>query len=192
LRNPAGNTVMPKPPDEDALPPSIDQVFSLIYEQLHHIASSVRRNEAHQTLNSTALVHEAWLRLKDSPELAATTPAHFKGIAACVMRQVLVDAARQRNAVKRGGPGAVRVPLDDWFQGMGVFDPALDAEVLALHEALGRLANMDARQAKVVELRVFSELTIPEIACEVDAGVSTVERDWRAARAWLKTQLVVI
>ncbi len=181
---------MTKPQSDDAPPPSIDQVFSLIYEQLHRIASALRRNEAHQTLNSTALVHEAWLRLKDSPQLAATSPAHFKSIAACVMRQVLVDAARQRNAGKRGGPDAVRVPVEDWFQGMGVFDPAFDLELLALHEALGKLGAMDARQAKVAELRVFSELTIPEIASELEVAVSTVERDWKAARAWLKTQLV--
>lgn len=188
---------MPNLPEQDAEeadstpeePRSIDGVFSLMYEELRRLASSVRRNEAHETLNSTALVHEAWLRLKDSPQLASTTPVHFKRIAARVMRQVLVDAARERNAGKRGGPDSIRIRADDRIEGVAALDTAFDVELLTLDEALDRLTEMDERQAKVAELRVFSELTIPEVAAELGVPVSTVERDWRATKAWLKTQL---
>ena len=168
---------------------SIDGLFSLMYEELRRLASSVRRNEAHETLNSTALVHEAWLRLKDSPQLASTTPIHFKRIAARVMRQVLVDAARERNAGKRGGSDSLRIRVDDWVEGMPAPDRAFDVELLALDEALDRLTEMDERQARVAELRVFSELTVSEVAAELDVPVTTVERDWRATKAWLKTRL---
>lgn len=164
---------------------SLNDLFSTIYEELRRLASSVRRNEVNATLNSTALVHEAWMRLRDSPQLAATSPLHFKRIAARVMRQVLVDAARERKAGKRGGSNAVRVPLDESIPGMG----GCEMELLALNEALDRLAEMDLRQAEVAELRIFSELTNPEIATELGVHLSTVERSWKVAKAWLKTQL---
>jgi RNA polymerase sigma factor (TIGR02999 family) len=197
LRNSARNTVVPKPPETDAeeagspaeSTPSIDRVFGLMYEELRRVASSVRRNESHETLNSTALVHEAWLRLKDSPQLAATTPVHFKRIAAQAMRQVLVDAARERNAGKRGSPDSIGICVNDWPEGSAKFDTAFDVEMLALDEALDRLMEMDERQSKVAELRIFSELTVPEVAAELGVPVTTVERDWRATKAWLKTQL---
>lgn len=164
---------------------ALDEVFSLMYEELRRIAAALRRNEGNITLSAGALVREAWLRLKDSPELAATTPLHFRRIAAQVMRRVLVDAARARNAEKRGGPDAIRVTVDDSVTGAGAFD----TELLAVHEALDRLAEKDARQAKIAELRIFSELTNAEIAEELAVHISTVERDWKFIRAWLKKEL---
>jgi RNA polymerase sigma factor (TIGR02999 family) len=162
---------------------SLDDLFSLIYEELRSIASSVRRNEMHSTLNSTALVDEAWLRLKDSPQLASTSRPHFKGIAARVMRQVLVDAARHRNAW--GGKEAIRVPVDESIEGATSFA----AELLAVHEALDSLAKIDPTGARVVELKYFAGLTDAEIAEELGVSKSKVERSWRAAKARLKTQL---
>jgi RNA polymerase sigma factor (TIGR02999 family) len=162
-----------------------DELFSLVYEELRRIASSVRRGERHATLESTALVHEAWLRLQDAPQLAGTSPLHFKWIAARVIRRVLVDSARERNALKRGGPDAIRVPLDDLPRGT----EDTISELLVLEEALNGLAAMDSRQAEIAEHRIFSELTIAEIADELHLSVTTVERDWRVAKAWLKTQL---
>jgi len=164
---------------------SFNDLFSLIYEELRRVASSVRRNEANATLNSTALVNEAWLRLANSPQMASTSPLHFKRIAARVMRQVLVDAARERKAKKRGGADAIRVPLAESIKRTGAFD----IEVLALNQALQRLAEMDVRQAEIAELRIFSELTNPEIAAELGVHISTIERDWRVTKAWLKAQL---
>ena len=167
------------PPEEKR---SFDDLFSLFYEELKRIAASVRRNESHNTVNTTALVNEAWLRMKGSPQLGPMSREHFKATAARVMRHVLVDTARARRSKKRDG---LRVPLDESSKAA----VAVYAEVLAAHEALDRLAQMDARQAEVAELRIFSDLTNPEIAAELDLSLSVVERDWRAAKAWLKKEL---
>jgi RNA polymerase sigma factor (TIGR02999 family) len=189
-RNLAQNTVMSESKkneaEEPVAPPeekrSFDDLFSLLYEELKRIAASVRRAESHNTVNTTALVNEAWLRMKDSPQLDRMSHEHFKATAARVMRHVLVDAARARKSKKRDG---LRVPLDESSKAV----VALYAEVLAAHEALDRLAEMDARQAGVAELRIFSDLTNPEIAAELRLSLSVVERDWRAAKAWLKKEL---
>jgi RNA polymerase sigma factor (TIGR02999 family) len=161
-----------------------DELFSLVYEELLRIASAVRRNESHSTLGATALVHETWLRLKDCPQFASTSPMHFKRIAARVIRQVLIEAARERNALKRGGPDALRVTLDDSLKAFE--DNTL--ELLEIDQALDQLAGADPRQAQVAELKVFSELTNQEIADEMGMSLSAVERSWRAAKAWLKTR----
>jgi len=146
------------------------------------MASFVRKNEAGVTLNSTALVHEAWLKLKDSPHLSATSPAHFKAIAARAMRQVLVDEARRRSARKRGGAGeAVFVTVDNAVETV----VGSDEELLALNAALEELARLNARQAQMVEDRFFGGLSVAETAAVLGLSESAIERDWRAARAWM-------
>jgi RNA polymerase sigma factor (TIGR02999 family) len=163
---------------------ALDQVFSLVYEDLRRLASVARRREPNITLNSTAVVHEVWMKLKDSPHLAATSLPHFKAIAARAMRQVLVDEARRRNSQKRGGE-VILVTLDESP------DPAAstDAELLALESALEELAEMNARQARMVELRFFGGLSVAETAEVLGVSESVIERDWRAARAWLANTL---
>jgi RNA polymerase sigma factor (TIGR02999 family) len=161
---------------------ALDEVFSMVYEELRRIASFIRKNEPGATLSSTALVHEAWLKLKDSPNLAATSLPHFKAIAARAMRQILVDAARRHHAKKRGGAGEVLlVTLDD----SAVGSPSCDAELIALDAALKDLAVLNPRQAQIVESRFFGGLSVMEVASLLDASESLVERDWRAAKAWL-------
>lgn len=161
---------------------ALDNLFSLVYEELRRLASFVRKNEAGVTLNSTALVHEAWLKLKDSPHLAGTSPAHFKAIAARAMRQVLVDEARKRSARKRGGAGeAVFVTVDDSVEPMA----NSDEELLALDAALEDLARLNARQAQMVEDRFFGGLSVAETAELLGVSESVIERDWRAAKAWM-------
>ncbi len=164
---------------------SFDDLFSLVYEELWRIARSLRRLESHSTLGSTALVHEAWLRLKDSPQLGSTSPLHFKRIAAGVIRRVLVDAARERHAQKRGGTDPVRVTLDESLRG---FEDST-FELIGVDQLLNQLGMLDSRQAHIAELRIFSELTNPEIAEEMGISLSSVEREWRVAKAWLKASL---
>lgn len=160
----------------------IDELFSLVYEELRRIAAAIVRNDGSLTLSATALVHEAWLRLKDSPRLGATTPEHFKKIAAHVIRQVLIDAARSRQAQKRGGPDALRVTLEEGLRSV----PNATLELLQVDESLRHLERLDSRQARLAELKIFSELTNPEIAEELGVSLTKVERDWRVAKAWLK------
>jgi RNA polymerase sigma factor (TIGR02999 family) len=162
----------------------LDEVFSLVYEELRRLASFIRRNEPGSTLNSTGLVHEAWMKLKNSPHLAATSAPHFKAIAAKAMRQILVDAARRRNSQKRGGAGeVVFVTLDESAEQAA---PApIEAELLALDSALQMLAELNARQAQIVECRFFGGLNVAETASLLDVSESVIERDWRAAKAWL-------
>ncbi len=161
---------------------ALDDVFSLVYEELRRLASFVRKNEVSATLNSTALVHEAWLKLKDSPQLAATSVPHFKAIAAKAMRQVLVDQARRRSARKRGGEGeAIFVTMSDSTEEV----TSCDADLLALDAALEDLARLNPRQAQMVESRFFGGLNVAETAALLGVSESAIERDWRAARAWL-------
>jgi len=164
-------------PDRRAL----DEVFSLVYEELRRLASFVRRSDGSVTLNSTALVHEAWLKLKDSPHLAETSPPHFKAIAAKAMRHVLVDAARRRNAQKRSAGEAAPAALHSSNADIA----SSDFEMLALDAALEKLAALNARQARVVECRFFGGLSVSETAALLQVSESVVERDWRAAKAWL-------
>jgi RNA polymerase sigma factor (TIGR02999 family) len=164
----------------------LDDMFSNVYEELRRIARYMRRNDRGATLNSVALVNEAWIKLKDSPHLANTSEPHFKAIAARAMRQILVDAARKRNAHKRGRAGeAFFVTLND--------SPDQSAQhhtqILEIDQALTRLEALDARQVKVFEYRFFSELTVPETAAELGISASAVERDWRAAKAWMAAEI---
>jgi RNA polymerase sigma factor (TIGR02999 family) len=165
---------------------ALDDLFSLIYEELRRLASFVRKNESSPTLNSTALVHEAWLKLKDSPHLAATSPAHFKAIAARAMRQVLVDEARRRSAQKRGGAGEFGfVDIGGSTEQM----VSCDEELLALDAALEELKRLSPRQAQVVENRFFGGLSVAETAAVLGVSESAIERDWRAAKAWLAARM---
>jgi len=163
---------------------ALDELFSVTYEELRRLASAVKRNAASVTLNPTALVNEAWLRLANSPQLATTSRLHFKRIAARAMRQVLVEAARRRNAAKRGG-GVTFLALENSMQVSG----SCEQDLLALEEALRELEQLDPRQALLVESRFFGGLDVAETAELLDVSEVTVHREWRAARAWLKHRL---
>ncbi len=175
----------------DGIPPSVqrrqlDEVFSQVYEELRRLAGAVRRNDPGANVSSTTLVHEAWLKLKDSPHLADTSVPHFKAIAARAMRQVLVDAARRRVAQKRGGKDdAIQITLDE---SIGLASSS-DAELIELDRAIDKLALMNSRQAQVVECRFFGGLNVVEAATLLSVSESVIERDWRAAKAWLASAL---
>jgi RNA polymerase sigma factor (TIGR02999 family) len=160
---------------------ALDHLFSATYEELRRLASSVRRGDPSATLNPTALVNEAWMKMAKSPEIAATSRLHFKRIAARAMRQILTEAARRRNAGKRGGGQDVTVSFDDSYQKA----PSCGDDLLRLDRALDELARMNPRQSALVESRFFGGLDIPETATLLNVSEATVLRDWRAAKAWL-------
>ena len=172
-----------RPPSSERL--ALDHLFSVTYEELRRLAGSVRRGDPSATLSPTALVNEAWLKLAKSPDLGATSQLHFKRIAARAMRQLLVEAARRRNADKRGGGAEITVVFEDTLQKK----PSGGTELLALHHALETLAEMNPRQAEMVESRFFGGLDIPETAALLEVSEATVLRDWRAAKAWLANEL---
>jgi RNA polymerase sigma factor (TIGR02999 family) len=164
----------------------LDRLFSLTYEELRRLASSVKRGDPSNTLSATALVNEAWLRLAKSPGVAATSRLHFKRIAARAMRQMLIEAARRRNAHKRGGDGEVLfVSFDDSLDRAATGSESL----LALDTALTELARLEPRQALIVESRFFGGLEISEISSLIGVSEATILRDWRAAKAWLGQEL---
>ncbi len=161
---------------------AVDTLFNLAYEELRRLASSVRRGDGSATLNPTALVNEAWLKLANSLNVSFESPLHFKRIAARAMRQLLVEAARRRNSDKRGGGDDVaRVTFDESV----IQATHSSREVLGLDSALSSLAKLQPRQAFVVESRFFGGLEIVEIAALLGVSEATVLRDWRAAKAWL-------
>jgi RNA polymerase sigma factor (TIGR02999 family) len=165
---------------------ALDQLFSLTYEELRRLASTVKRGDLGNTLSPTALVNEAWLKLAKSPGIKAESPLHFKRIAARAMRELLVEAARRRNANKRGGNGeAIFVTFDDSLDGTATSGD----ELLALDTALAELGRFEPRQAAIVESRFFGGLEISEISRLLDVSEATVLRDWRAAKAWLAMKL---
>jgi RNA polymerase sigma-70 factor, ECF subfamily len=164
----------------------LNEVFSLVYEELKRLGSYIRRGQPGATLNTTALVHEAWLKLKASKSLEFKSEAHFKHIAAKAMRQILVDAARRRAAKKRGGAGeAILVPMD--FS-VGA-SPTTSAEIIALETALQTLERMSPRQVNVIECRFYGAMTVEQTAEALEISTASVERDWRTARAWLASTL---
>lgn len=163
---------------------SLDELFSATYEELRRLASSVRRGESSDTLNPTALVNEAYLKLARSMNLVPATRLHFKRIAARAMRQVLIEAARRRSAQKRGGENAF-VTFDEQLE-TGIES---SEQLLALDSALDNLAGMEPRQARMVEYRFFGGFEMNEIAELLDVSESTILRDWRAAKAWLSREL---
>lgn len=177
----------PADPDQpaDSAREHLDQVFSAAYEELRRLAGVLARHERSQTLNPTALVHEAWIKLSRSPQVAAHAPVHFRRIAARAMRQVLVDAARRRLAAKRGGEDVVFVTFDDASESAA----ASAGDLVVMDGALERLALLDRRQAQVVECRFFAGLDSAETAEALGISLATVDRDWRAARAWLAAEV---
>jgi RNA polymerase sigma factor (TIGR02999 family) len=164
---------------------ALDRLLPLVYAELRRMAVRQLRNErAGHTLQPTALVHEVYLRLVDQRNVDWRNRAHFFGVAAQVMRRILVDHARRHNASKRGD-GLPRVSMDEANEAA-----APDGiPVLALDQALDRLAGMDAELARIVELRAFGGLTIEEAACVLKISPSTAKREWRTAKAWLTREL---
>jgi RNA polymerase sigma factor (TIGR02999 family) len=161
------------------------ELLPVVYGELRRVAAGyLRREKPGQTLQATALVHEAYLRLLREQHVSWQNRAHFCAIAANSMRQILVERARARNAAKRGG-GFHRITLDDALAVAGV--EGIDIE--ALDQALARLAEMDANQARLVELRYFGGLTIEETAEVLGVSPATVKRSWTVAKAWLKKEL---
>lgn len=164
---------------------AMDELFSAAYEELRRLASSVRRQERNVSLSPTALVNEAWLRLAKSPPFRATSPLHFKRIAARAMRQILIEAARRRHANKRGGHGACFVTFDEAIDQVASTVP----ELIALDQALTDLARLHPRQAMLVESRYFGGLDVTETATLLGISEATALRDWRAAKAWLAAEI---
>jgi RNA polymerase sigma factor (TIGR02999 family) len=173
-----------------------DSLVRLVYDELRRQAQlALRREDQGHTLQATALVHEAWLRLVDQHDAHWESRTQFFAVAAEMMRRVLLDHARSRQALKRGG-GAVQVSLGDAEQ--FVAEPgspqaersALDAvDVIALDDALTQLAKLDPQKARLVELRYFVGLSIPEAATALGVSTATVSREWAIARMWLHREL---
>jgi RNA polymerase sigma factor (TIGR02999 family) len=166
--------------------PALEALMPLVYAELRRLAAHYLKGERPgQTLQPTALVHEAYLKLlKDRPERWQNR-AHFSAIAAHAMRQVLIERARARDALKRGG-GQPRVTFDE---GLPAAAPEQSMDMLALDAALDRLAALDPGQARIVELRYFGGLSIEETAEAMKISPATVKRHWAAARAWLAKEL---
>ena len=170
---------------------ALDRLTPLVYEQLRRMARNYMRNERPgHTLQATALVNEAFLRMVDSRNLTWTDRTHFFAVCARIMRRILVDAARSRAAVKRGGQvdrveHSTAINLDQLPNPASV----MSAQVCALDEALDRLAQIDPRRAHVIELRFFGGLTVEETAQVLQTSPQTVMREWKLARAWLAREL---
>ena len=164
---------------------ALDRLTPLVYAELRRLAKSYMRKErAGHTLQTTALIHETYLRLIDAAQVDWRNRAHFFGVAARAMRQILVAMARERGCQKRGG-GARQVSLDEAM----MIDAGLDEDLVALDEALGALGQFDARKAQVVEMRFFGGLTEEEIAATLGVSTETIRREWRLARSWLRRKL---
>lgn len=162
-----------------------DRLIPIVYDNLRRLAHQhMQRETPGHLLQTTALVHEAYLRLVDQSQIQFQNRAHFFGIAARLMRQILVDEARRRKGAKRGG-GAITIALDD----VPNVAERQAANVLALDEALTTLAEKDRRQSEIVELRFFGGLSIEETAEVLRVSPGTVMRDWTFARAWLKSEM---
>ncbi|HVS18190.1 MAG TPA: sigma-70 family RNA polymerase sigma factor [Planctomycetota bacterium] len=166
-------------------PAAGERLAERLYSELRALARREMAGERpDHTLQPTALVHEAYLRLMGVGEERFESRAHFYGAAARAIRRVLVDHARSRRRLKRGA-GGVRIELD----GLELQAPERDARLVALDDALERLAELDPRKARLVELRFFAGMTLEQAASALGASPSTVARDWRTARAWLQSEL---
>jgi RNA polymerase sigma factor (TIGR02999 family) len=164
---------------------ALDRLISLVHAELHRLAHHyIARERPGQTLQTTALVNEAYLRLIDASKVDWRDRAHFFAVAATVMRQVLIDYARTRQARKRGR-SAVRVEFSEAFSR----SPERDADLIALDDALNELARTDPREAKVVELRFFGGLSEEETASVLGVSDRTVRREWNHAKVWLLREL---
>ncbi len=163
-------------------PKAADQLLPLVYEELRKLAAArMAQEKPGQTLQATALVHEAWLRLAGSDQQQWRGRSHFLGAAAEAMRRVLIDKARQKASLKRGADQ----PLDELHES-AIESTAPTDEILAVHDALDALAAEDATAAEVVKLRYFVGMTIPEIAEALEISPRSADRHWLFARAWLK------
>jgi len=164
---------------------ALDKLFPLVEKELHRLAHSyMRREKSGHTLQTTALVNEAYLRLIDQKHTHWQNRAHFFGIAAQIMRRILLNYARDQNRLKRGGK-AVHVSLSEAL----IMPGEKDREIIALDDALNRLEAFDKRKAKVVELRFFGGLTVEEVAEVLNVSNITVLRDWKFAKAWLAREM---
>ena len=167
--------------DQEAL----NKLIPLVYDELHKLASRyLRRERPDHTLQTTALVHEAYLKLVDQRDANWQNRVQFFAVAAQLMRRILVDYARRHRASKRGG-SYYKVTLDEALVSSG----EKDGEVLALDEVLDRLAVIDPRQSRVAELRIFGGLTLEETAQALDISPRTVRREWSMAKAWLRKEI---
>jgi RNA polymerase sigma factor (TIGR02999 family) len=167
--------------DKDAL----EQLTAIVYDELHRLAANYLQKERRQhTLQPTALVNELYLKIFDQERMNWRNRAQFFGVAACLMRRILVDHARAQRSSKRNG-SRICVSL----RNIGDFGSQPDVDIMALHEALNRLQQIDPTQARIVELRFFGGLTIEETAAVMGISHATVEREWRMAKAFLKREL---
>ena len=165
---------------------ALDSLIPLVYAELQRLAHYyLQRERSDHTLQSTALVHEAFLRLAGQNPPQWQNRAHFFGIAAHVMRQILVEYARAHNAAKRGGPGTCKLTLDEALD----LPKKVDVDVIALDGALDRLNQLDPQQSRIVELRFFAGLTIEDTSEVMGISPATVKRDWTSARAWLYREI---
>jgi RNA polymerase sigma factor (TIGR02999 family) len=163
---------------------ALEAIVPLVYNELHRMAHNYLRGEhPDHTLQTTALINEAYLRLVEQGRFRTQNRAHFVAVAATLMRQILVDYARRHRAAKRGADCTVR--LNDGVEAI----ETPDMDVLALDDALKRLAERDPQQSRIVELRYFAGLTVEETAAVLDISPATVKRDWSMARAWLSRQI---
>jgi RNA polymerase sigma factor (TIGR02999 family) len=190
MRKRGDKTVIPVQNTEllpgDLTQTELDYLFSITYEELRRLAAVVKSGDPAATLNPTALVHEAWIKLAASPRFNSASPLHFKRIAARAMRQLLVESARRRKSQKRGGDGtAIFVLFDD----AGDIPPSRDDDILRIDTALQELARVNPRQALMVESRFFGGLEVSETAQLLDVSEATILRDWRVVKAWLAREL---
>lgn len=168
---------------------ALDELVPIVYDELRGVASRQLAGErAGHTLQTTALVHEAFLKLAGMDRIDWQNRAHFFAVAARLMRQILLDHAERRGARKRGG-GRATLPLDDHVVSMTPSDATDLDGLIVLDEALRRLEARDARQGRVVECRFYAGMSVEETAEALDVSPGTVKRDWRLARAWLNREL---
>jgi len=165
---------------------AVDQILPVVYDELRRLAGSyLRRERSDHTLQPTALVHEAYMRLVDQKEVQWQSRYQFFGIAASLIRRILVDHARARLAAKRGG-SSIKLSLDEALAAA----EKKDLDLIALNDALKALTETDAQQARIVELRYFAGLTIEETAEVIGISPATVKRDWLVAKAFLKREML--
>ncbi|CAN5614912.1 sigma-70 family RNA polymerase sigma factor [soil metagenome] len=166
---------------------ALDELLPLVYEELHRQAHRyLRRERRNNSLQTTALINEAYLKLIEQKNIRFESRTHFFAIAANLMREILVDHARAKHRLKRGGVKS-DLPLEE---ALTVASDEKDFDLIALDEALNRLGKMDARQARIVELKFFADLTLQETADVLGISTATVKRDWTVAKIWLHHELM--
>ena len=173
--------------DSSALVTDNDKLFTLAYEELRRLASNVARTRPGQTLSPTALVNEAWIKMSSSQGMGFGDVLHFKRVAANAMRQILVDHARRKMALKRGGCDSREFVT---FSEEVCQDASSPVGLIALNQAIEELARKSPRQAEIAVLRIFQEMEIRDIATTLQVSEITVHRDWKLTRAWLSIQLL--